>query len=120
MIFTRKYYYLLSNIRMNEILSALSCQLRAVKLKFSRTNLSLAVLTVFSIFLFSFMVKELPYYCCSEVKKVFYPLPSDNLHDAFHGTHDLILRKSDLEVPSKYHYKQCVVYQFIYFTLFMH
>lgn len=85
---------------MNEILSVLSCQLRAVKPKFSRINLSLAVLTAFLIFLLSFMVKELRYYCCAEVKKVFYSLPSDNLHDVFHGTHDLILRKSDLEVPS--------------------
>lgn len=61
------------------------------------TSFVIAFLIIFSSIIFN-GIKNI----YSENKiKIFYPLPNDNFNNVFSETQDLMLRKSDLEVPSK-------------------
>lgn len=106
-IFTKKYLYMFSNMSLREMLSAFYWHSRMVNSTFLAKRINLAMLAACVILLLSLAINEVREYYSTEARKVFHPLPDETINTPFHETQDLILRKSDLEVPSEYEMISC-------------
>ncbi len=108
MIPLRKYQHFLRNVKLRTTLFMYGENLKVFGSPFGENKIMSAVFRVFSSALIGVLIVFVSLFYNSlrdlypaTTRKVFYPLQNDNLN-AFHETQDLILRKSDLEVPSKY------------------
>lgn len=112
MIFAINYRNFLDNMYLFKILSIDDSNSSSNSKFQSRTNvLILAVLSAassffvaFAILLFSLTYNDLKNGSTDESRKVFYPLPQENFNTVFPERQELILRKSDLEVPCMFYF----------------